>query len=80
MSITKETIIGELVANDYRAASVFKKYKLDFCCQGNRTIGEACELKSVDANALVSDLIATDRKTSCRERSSRCRSRWSPYH
>ncbi|HMV13759.1 MAG: iron-sulfur cluster repair di-iron protein [Chitinophagales bacterium] len=59
MSITKETIIGELVANDYRAASVFKKYKLDFCCQGNRTIGEACELKSVDANALVSDLIAT---------------------
>lgn len=59
MTITKETIIGELVANDYRAASVFKKYKLDFCCQGNRTIGEACELKSVDANALVSDLIAT---------------------
>lgn len=59
MSITKETIIGELVANDYRTASVFKKYKLDFCCQGNRTIGEACELKSVDANALVSDLIAT---------------------
>jgi regulator of cell morphogenesis and NO signaling len=42
-------IIGELVAKDYRTASVFKKYSIDFCCQGNRTIQEACDKKNIDS-------------------------------
>ena len=45
MNIQEKNIIGELVAQDYRAASVFKKYGIDFCCQGNRTIQDACEAK-----------------------------------
>ena len=42
MNITEQTIVGELVAKDYRTASVFKKQGIDFCCAGNRTIAEAC--------------------------------------
>lgn len=56
MKIQEKTIIGELVAQDYRAASVFKKYGIDFCCQGNRTIQEACEAKNIDTSAVINDL------------------------
>ena len=45
--LTKEKTIGEFVAEDFRAAQVFRKYKIDFCCKGNRTIEEACENKKV---------------------------------
>lgn len=51
-------IIGELVARDYRTASVFKKYSIDFCCQGNRTIQEACEKKNIDTKKVLEDLVA----------------------
>lgn len=56
MKIQENQIIGELVAKDYRTASVFKKYGIDFCCQGNRTINEACAAKKIDTNLVVSDL------------------------
>jgi regulator of cell morphogenesis and NO signaling len=49
-------IIGELVAKDYRTASVFKKYSIDFCCQGNRTIQEACVKKNIDSKKVLEDL------------------------
>ncbi|MEQ8879980.1 MAG: DUF542 domain-containing protein, partial [Cyclobacteriaceae bacterium] len=58
MELTTNQIIGELVAEDYRTASVFKKHKIDFCCQGNQTIGEACEKKKVDPADLLKDLEA----------------------
>lgn len=56
MELTSNQIIGELVAEDYRTASVFKKHKIDFCCQGNRTIGEACDKKKVNSEDLLKDL------------------------
>ncbi|MFD2541857.1 iron-sulfur cluster repair di-iron protein [Lacinutrix gracilariae] len=48
--------IGEYVADDFRTAAVFSKYKIDFCCNGNRTIDEACEKKRIDSNTLVDEL------------------------
>ncbi|MBC7426862.1 MAG: iron-sulfur cluster repair di-iron protein [Bacteroidia bacterium] len=56
MQIQENQIIGELVAKDYRSASVFKKYGIDFCCQGNRTISDACVKKEVDTISVLSDL------------------------
>lgn len=56
MNIQENSIIGELVARDYRAASVFKKYGIDFCCQGNRTIQDACKAKNIDASSVLADL------------------------
>lgn len=40
-----EKQIAQFVAEDYRTAAVFSKYKIDFCCNGNRSIQEACEKK-----------------------------------
>ncbi len=56
MNISQEQIIGELVAQDYRTASVFKKYGIDFCCQGNTTINNACKKKSIDTGLVLYDL------------------------
>ena len=56
MELLKENIIGELVAENYRAASIFKKYGIDFCCQGNRTIDDACQKKNIDSKPLINDL------------------------
>lgn len=56
MDITEQTIIGNLVAQDYRTAAVFKTYQVDFCCNGNRTIEEACTGKGKDINKLIEAL------------------------
>ena len=44
----KDKTIGGIVAEDFRTAAVFKKYGIDFCCKGNRTIEEACNKKNLD--------------------------------
>lgn len=56
MEIQKNQNIGELVAQDYRLASIFKKYGIDFCCQGNRTIDDACKAKEMDVDIVLRDL------------------------
>jgi regulator of cell morphogenesis and NO signaling len=56
MKIKENQNIGELVAQDYRVASVFKKYKIDFCCNGNRSIFDACEKSKMDPLKILSDL------------------------
>ncbi|MGE5421293.1 MAG: iron-sulfur cluster repair di-iron protein [Chloroflexota bacterium] len=50
------TTIGEIVAADFRAATVFKEAGIDFCCGGKMTLGEACEEKGIELSALVEKL------------------------
>lgn len=52
MEAILEKTIGQIVADDYRSAAVFKKFGIDFCCNGNRGIEEACEQNNVDADEL----------------------------
>jgi regulator of cell morphogenesis and NO signaling len=40
--------IGELVASDYRKAEIFRKFGLDFCCGGHKSLKEACENKGIN--------------------------------
>ncbi|WP_425391090.1 iron-sulfur cluster repair di-iron protein [Ekhidna sp.] len=56
MTISSQQIIGELVAKDYRTASIFKKRNIDFCCNGDRTIEEACDLKNININEVIDEL------------------------
>lgn len=56
MKITETQVIGELVAQDYRAAEVFSKYGIDFCCKGGLTLQAASEKKKIDVQALIKDL------------------------
>jgi regulator of cell morphogenesis and NO signaling len=40
--------IGEIVAADSRAAAVFERFGIDFCCGGRRSIAEACRTAAID--------------------------------
>ena len=48
--------IGEIVTQDFRTASVFSEYGIDFCCGGNKTLQKACEEKSVNISELQKKL------------------------
>ena len=48
--------IGQYVADDFRTAAIFSKYKIDFCCNGNRTVAEACNKKGIDSTILMDEI------------------------
>lgn len=52
-----ETPIGEIVANDFRAAEIFTRAGIDFCCGGKMSLRESCEEKNIDLESLAADLI-----------------------
>lgn len=54
--VERTMTIGEIVANDFRAASVFKEAGIDFCCGGKKTLDEACLEKGIDKSSLAEKL------------------------
>jgi regulator of cell morphogenesis and NO signaling len=48
--------LSQLVTKNFRAAAVFEKYKLDFCCRGNRPISAACEDKGINPDNVLAEL------------------------
>ncbi|MFQ6677119.1 MAG: iron-sulfur cluster repair di-iron protein [Fidelibacterota bacterium] len=50
--------IGQIVADNIRTANVFKKYGLDFCCGGEKSIESACTEKGVNIADLMKDIDA----------------------
>ncbi len=48
--------IGEIVAQDYRAAAIFKEAGIDFCCGGKKNIDETCLEKGIDKLELIKKL------------------------
>jgi regulator of cell morphogenesis and NO signaling len=48
--------IGEIVARDFRAASVFKKAGIDFCCGGKKGFSETCSEHEIDETQLKAKL------------------------
>ena len=56
MVVDTNKTIGEMVADDFRAASVFSANKIDFCCKGNRTLDEVCNQKGLDVYDVLAQL------------------------
>ena len=58
--------IGEIAVKDLRKVEVFKKYGIDFCCGGKKTIAEVCAEKNIDATKVQTELrqIETESKAS----------------
>jgi regulator of cell morphogenesis and NO signaling len=50
--------VGELVAERPGRSRVFQAANIDFCCQGGRTLREACERKAVALDEVVKQLEA----------------------
>ena len=41
--VVKGETVGEIAAKDIRKAEVFRKYGIDFCCGGKKSLKQACE-------------------------------------
>ena len=64
MENIREKNIGEMVAADYRLAQVFQKYNIDFCCNGNKKLSEACANKNINADELEKEIVAVTSSSS----------------
>jgi regulator of cell morphogenesis and NO signaling len=58
--------LGQIAAKDLRKAQVFKKYGLDFCCGGKKTVKEACKEKGLDVTKVEQELQMADKLPSSR--------------
>lgn len=56
MRIDKETLVSDIVAMNYKHATIFKKYNIDFCCNGNRSINTVCKTNTIDVDTLLAEL------------------------
>lgn len=50
--------VGELVAERPGRSRIFQSFGIDFCCQGARTLREACERRAVAPEAVVEQIEA----------------------
>ena len=48
--------VKEMVTEDHRAAAVFEKYSIDFCCNGGKTLDVACSEQGVDLGTVLQEL------------------------
>jgi len=55
-TISSTTPIGDIVANDFRTASVFKNNNIDFCCGGKKSLAEACLERGVNQDKVELEL------------------------
>ncbi len=61
-----EETLGQIVATDLRKAQIFKKYGLDFCCGGKKTVKQACAEKGLDITKIEQELQQADKMPSSR--------------
>ncbi len=60
ISIGADVLLADLVAENYRTATVLQAYGMDFCCNGKRSLAEVCAKQGVALNAVLSDLEKLD--------------------
>ncbi len=54
--LQKGETVGEIAAKDLRKAEVFKKYGIDFCCGGKKSLKQACEEKGLEVAVVEAEL------------------------
>ena len=61
MKIVSEKPIGQIVAEDYRTAQIFKKHGINFYFRGSRTIKEVAEAHKLEAQSLLGEVATVQR-------------------
>ena len=56
MSTLLNETLASIVTRNHHSVAVLEKYNLDFCCNGKRTLAEACQAKSLAAAAIEAEL------------------------
>ncbi len=55
MDLSRKTV-AEIVGENYRAAEVFRRYGIDFCCGGQAKVADVCARKGIDLGRLQTEL------------------------
>ena len=48
--------LAQIVNENHKAATIFEKYALDFCCKGKRSLQAACEERGLPAETIAEEL------------------------
>src|SRR5688572_29663174 len=59
--------LGQIAAKDLRKVEVFKKYGIDFCCGGTKTVKEVCAEKGLDVTVIEKELQDADKNVVTRQ-------------
>lgn len=51
-----DVTVRDLVTRDYRAASVFHRHGIDFCCGGGKPLAEVCRAKRLDEAQVIEEI------------------------
>ncbi len=62
MEAIQDRTVGEIVTDNIKAADVFKKHGIDFCCRGGVSIKEACDSLNIDHAIIEAELAILDTK------------------
>ena len=60
MTTLQERTVADVVTENIKAAHIFKKYGIDFCCGGGVSITKACEKAKIDPSVLLTELVNLD--------------------
>ncbi len=55
-TFTETSVVGEIVTKFPKASDLFKSYRIDFCCGGNRPLIEAIHERSLSADEVLTKL------------------------
>jgi regulator of cell morphogenesis and NO signaling len=61
LKINPETLVTEVVSQDYRTADVFSKYGVEYCCGGKWPLQTVCMMKGIDIDELQKELTMATR-------------------
>lgn len=54
--VFQQLTLSQIVTKDHKAAGVFEKYNLDFCCKGNKSLSDACREKGLNTQEILNEL------------------------
>jgi regulator of cell morphogenesis and NO signaling len=58
MTITSSTLVADIVSANPATIKVFQRHRIDFCCGGKVPLGDVCDRRGLDTQALVAELDA----------------------
>lgn len=56
LTMQSNPTVGQIVAYNFRAAEVFKKHGIDFCCKGGKLLKDVCSEKNLDQARIEDEL------------------------
>ena len=56
MKNLSQQTVGQIVADDYRAAQIFRAKGMDFCCGGKKTLASVCKSKNIEMDEVLKEL------------------------